>query len=1228
MELTPNRGLGNPRGQNFSQRELASDTSKKFQKVESAFAKEGGIDKLAMAPAAKRQRVRHMVNNMIENLEAQLESNTLTEAKRRTLRAKLKAWMMWDTQMEHGALEEGSDALVLKNFYAWLLGKGREEDHRRTPWGRRPEMVELDDVREWLGSFIDVMVDTKTELTKLAWKTPQNLEEAWLYYKFLIHMDWVKEDDALLFVDIPNMLAGGALGGGYTEDQLRRGVQTVEAETGFLTRITNEQERETRVLTQQDVFVPEYSSEAHRRYLGLDPYDERVDPRQWELERLGEKLDFLESANDLTKVQRAVSSKYQSLQGEAARNALEAYMKTQAFKEQGVEAGDVEEISFWQAMGRTFAAMTAEGPDTFEKMKQQNINEMMETISNSPEGKDLFKNNIQAIAEILPEIAGKTSNEITDFLDSEKMERLEMFFDDVNKVMGDVLTLLQDPPLRIEGDAVMEDSEGIEQRRKLAGALLTFRAYHKTGYAYMLALRDDSFGQLTVESVMRGVGSPEYIKSLNRELDLEFEAANAALRKAGATKQEVLQARLEYRFVGLLNWATSLQEVANDNTFEAAAMTSFVGPIARSALAQSFNTKETAHLQTILGAQLESVLRVPAVAKKVSQQLLGKFLGDEKLGDAFREMMFERHADNLRQALGRQVFDVPEEVQTDFHDAAYLAMEGRGEVAPGTFERLPPQLKRNFLSLKQDLEAVPWGQDAGPMENFLEMCGAYNKYGDLVVKEEAGIVFRNLAGNVLGKVLWYGPKIASLWTHPYVMGLMFLGTMTGYMSPDTLPLEMGLLLGDYSPATAMFLQQAATKALAPLTSMLKSDVAQIAKDLGAVASTIQTYGLPAAEEYYASRMAKSPTPELKRDFLRFLQYKNAYGSISGTFFSSLGKGAYAGVDEYYAKKDFERKQEEARVERLRQFERAEGRVQTDEATGTSYLDVETLLGNHYSMPLHEFHHLMYWNPRAEDVVEVEEEELDDAYLASVYEEQNKQLAAGWSAGAVGIGLASLFKNPVAKAFATLGSLGLQHAIYQDDIDEGDLKLLAKEKLEAGTHALPMYSKLPDTPEKSFSAKFDESFFTMGKTTWENLKKQDPDTVYKKNVFYYLDEWLVENELFQAKRWAKQAAFAAPFINKAVKDFAPNWVKEGFGPNWNLDKLAGDMDKLKNQVPQFSTKAVENMIEQEMLRHWTPPKRQAPRRDAQRPKLPAPAPKPKSKKTRRPRKPVETIPGVF
>lgn len=113
--------------------------------------------------------------------------------------------------MEHMDVDQSIESEINKDtandFTMWLQGRGRDEDHFRTPWGRMD--LALQGV-PGVGAFLEerMMARTKLQMTldRMKHIFPGNLGELWMFYKHVIRGDpeHVTDDDVAQYLDFTN----------------------------------------------------------------------------------------------------------------------------------------------------------------------------------------------------------------------------------------------------------------------------------------------------------------------------------------------------------------------------------------------------------------------------------------------------------------------------------------------------------------------------------------------------------------------------------------------------------------------------------------------------------------------------------------------------------------------------------------------------------------------------------------------------------------------------------------------------------------------------------------------------------------------------------------------------------------------------------------------------------------------------------------------------------------
>ena len=72
------------------------------------------------------------------------------------------------------------------DFYMWLQGLGREKDHQRTDWKRQPLIKTIPSCAEFVDKFFEDTWELRRRFEILKNFGPNTLEEAYLYYKYVV----------------------------------------------------------------------------------------------------------------------------------------------------------------------------------------------------------------------------------------------------------------------------------------------------------------------------------------------------------------------------------------------------------------------------------------------------------------------------------------------------------------------------------------------------------------------------------------------------------------------------------------------------------------------------------------------------------------------------------------------------------------------------------------------------------------------------------------------------------------------------------------------------------------------------------------------------------------------------------------------------------------------------------------------------------------------------------
>ena len=185
------------------------EKTKKFDPPKSDVLNEQFLEKIQPRDAVKSKQLRTWIQNRKEAI-ARAAKRTLSQAttdqKRiieMELQASLNAWNMWETQVEHNALNDQADAEFSKGFFAWLQGKGSEDDHQKTPWFRH--RVNDAEVRHYVNSFAEAKIDFIQSLQRLVMKAQlgglEGINEFYMYYKYIVRGGWEDRSSAEFLYD-------------------------------------------------------------------------------------------------------------------------------------------------------------------------------------------------------------------------------------------------------------------------------------------------------------------------------------------------------------------------------------------------------------------------------------------------------------------------------------------------------------------------------------------------------------------------------------------------------------------------------------------------------------------------------------------------------------------------------------------------------------------------------------------------------------------------------------------------------------------------------------------------------------------------------------------------------------------------------------------------------------------------------------------------------------------
>jgi len=99
-----------------------------------------------------------------------------------------RALTVWKANLEASTIGAHVKKAFVKDFWAWLCGRGRPEDVVKTPWGRQP-LTDDPEVEAYVSLFPTKMQAFRVKLFLLASRRPLGINECYLFYKYIVRGD-------------------------------------------------------------------------------------------------------------------------------------------------------------------------------------------------------------------------------------------------------------------------------------------------------------------------------------------------------------------------------------------------------------------------------------------------------------------------------------------------------------------------------------------------------------------------------------------------------------------------------------------------------------------------------------------------------------------------------------------------------------------------------------------------------------------------------------------------------------------------------------------------------------------------------------------------------------------------------------------------------------------------------------------------------------------------------
>lgn len=117
---------------------------------------------------------------MVEIMEKMYEDSGNDQARKNALE-------MWRMQLAGKDAESLVKTDFQRRFQFWLLGRGTEEDTKKTFWGRGNMAVHNPEIAAYIDQFLEARANYAMQLALLANRAPTSLLGAYLYFKYIVN---------------------------------------------------------------------------------------------------------------------------------------------------------------------------------------------------------------------------------------------------------------------------------------------------------------------------------------------------------------------------------------------------------------------------------------------------------------------------------------------------------------------------------------------------------------------------------------------------------------------------------------------------------------------------------------------------------------------------------------------------------------------------------------------------------------------------------------------------------------------------------------------------------------------------------------------------------------------------------------------------------------------------------------------------------------------------------
>lgn len=166
----------------------------KYDQGESVLDKERQEKKITMSKSFFDEEYAKYLTRVIENIRSEIEAiDDNNDRKRFDLMMQEKFYRKQLLRNDIQNIRQDIQKRWETDFIRWLSGRSEQNVVPTTPWGNK-SLLHIPGVKEFISKPLTLRANVLKELTTLKMATPSNLNEAFIYYKYLVMKEGLTDD--------------------------------------------------------------------------------------------------------------------------------------------------------------------------------------------------------------------------------------------------------------------------------------------------------------------------------------------------------------------------------------------------------------------------------------------------------------------------------------------------------------------------------------------------------------------------------------------------------------------------------------------------------------------------------------------------------------------------------------------------------------------------------------------------------------------------------------------------------------------------------------------------------------------------------------------------------------------------------------------------------------------------------------------------------------------------